>query len=375
MRCAGLRIAICVLTVYALLPASAQTARIASAPASSQVRAVSLLVRDGSFHSVELKREMKYRVYLPHVHSASARRYPVLYLLHGLYGDYRNWDTMTHLARYMAGREWIVVMPDAGDSWYTNSVSQADDRFEDYITKDLVREIDHRYRTIRERHGRAIAGLSMGGYGAVKFALKYPEEYGFAGSLSGAFDAARDLADQVPEYRDQLIKVLGEGDNPIRRTNDVFALLEKADPTQIPYLFVACGSADRFLRINREFVKELSARKIAYEYHETLGSHDWQYWDGALQPMLNALQLWLNARSCSTGGADLSTGSTNTPSFLIRFRICQIPSLSLSIQSRPIPGSNEDDCKGTPIQSNRWYNRRQNCSSCCAGKGGSSNVR
>jgi putative tributyrin esterase len=296
VRRAGLRTAICVLTVYALLPASAQTAGMAPARSSSQVRAVSPLIRDASFHSVALKREMKYCIYLPHAYSASARRYPVLYLLHGLYGDYRNWDANTHLARYMAGRDWIVVMPDAGDSWYANSATQADDRFEDYIAKDLVREVDGKYRSIRERQGRAIAGLSMGGYGAMKFALKYPGEYGFAGSLSGAFDAARDLADQVAEFHDQIVKVLGEGDNPARGENDVFVLLKRADPTQVPYLFLACGSADRFLRINREFVKELSAHRIAYEYHETSGGHDWQYWDSAVQPMLNALQVRLGAQ-------------------------------------------------------------------------------
>ena len=60
---------------------------------------------------------------------------------------------------------------------------------------------------------------------------------------------------------------------------------------------MACGSADRFLTINREFVSELSARKIAYEYHETAGGHDWQYWDQAVRPMLNALQLQLNTQT------------------------------------------------------------------------------
>jgi putative tributyrin esterase len=295
MRCSRLRIAVCALAMSALYPAAAQTTDESPAAASSQARGASPVVRDGSFKSVALKREAKYRIYLPHAYSASTRRFPVLYLLHGLYGDYRNWDTMTHLARYMAGRDCIVVMPDAGNSWYANSISQPADRFEDFIAKDLVVEIDHRYRTVRERQGRAVAGLSMGGYGAIKFALKYPEEYVFAGSLSGALDAARDLANQVAEYHDQLIKVLGKGDNPVRGENDVFALLKKTDPAQVPYLYLACGSADRFLKINREFVSELSARKIAYEYHETPGGHDWQYWDRAVRPMLDALQL-LNAQ-------------------------------------------------------------------------------
>ena len=126
MRLAGLRTAIFVLALGVLLPAFPQVTDKAAAPASSQARETSPLVHDGSFYSVALKREAKYRIYLPREYSASARRYPVLYLLHGLYGEYGNWDKLTHLHRHMAGRKWIVVMPDAGNSWYSNSVSQPD---------------------------------------------------------------------------------------------------------------------------------------------------------------------------------------------------------------------------------------------------------
>ena len=96
-------------------------------------------------------------------------------------------------------------MPDAGNSWYTNSVSQADDRFEDYVVKDLVQEIDHKYHTIPARQGRAVAGLSMGGYGAIKFALKYPEQYFFVGSLSGAFDGTFPPKLAVARYGEPMI--------------------------------------------------------------------------------------------------------------------------------------------------------------------------
>jgi S-formylglutathione hydrolase FrmB len=233
---------------------------------------------------------MKYRIYLPPDYAASAKRYPVLYLLHGLYGDYTNWDKLTRLSTYMAGRSWIVVMPDAGNSWYVNSVSDPRDRFEDYITKDIVAEIDRHFRTLATRPGRAVAGLSMGGYAAMKLALKYPDHYVFAGSMSGAFDAAENLADKVPEFHDQLIRVLGESDNPARIPNDVFALLKDADPSRLPYLYVTCGTADRFLAVNREFVKDLPARKIVYEYHEAPGAHDWQFWDEAVKFMLDKLQ-------------------------------------------------------------------------------------
>jgi S-formylglutathione hydrolase FrmB len=129
---------------------------------------------------------MHYRVLLPAAYEAGGR-FPALYLLHGLYGDYMNWDTRTRLEEYAKATNVIVVMPDADDWWYTNSATVPADKFEDYIAKDLISQIDKTFRTLRDRHARAIAGLSMGGYASVKFGLKYPDLFVFVGSLSGAF--------------------------------------------------------------------------------------------------------------------------------------------------------------------------------------------
>ena len=169
---------------------------------STSARNQNIFVRDALFHSASLGRDMHYRVLLPRDYTRSGR-FPVLYLLHGLYGDYQNWDTRTGLENYAKDLHLIIVMPDADDSWYTNSATVAADKFEDYIAKDLIAEVDEKYRTIRDSHGRAIAGLSMGGYGAVKLALKYPELFAFAGSLSGAFNAPQSLDSQRPEFPHQ----------------------------------------------------------------------------------------------------------------------------------------------------------------------------
>ncbi len=248
------------------------------------------LVEGAQFNSAALNREMRYRIYLPHNYAATTRRYPVLYLLHGLFGNSQNWDTLTNLASDVAGMDWIIVMPDAGDSWYTNSASVAQDKFEDYIAKDLVSEIDGKYRTIRDRHARAIAGLSMGGYAALKFALRYPGSFAFAGSLSGALDAARDLDSRVPEFATKLVEVFGAPGNRVRTQNDIFLLLPKTNAAELPYLYLACGTDDRFLSVNREFVAELSGRRVRYEYHETPGDHNWAYWDQEIRPMLSMME-------------------------------------------------------------------------------------
>lgn len=248
------------------------------------------LIQDASFHSDSLGRDGHYRILLPSDYS-SGGRYPVLYLLHGLYGDDRNWETRTGLKNYTRNLPLLIVMPDSDDSWYTNSATVPQDKFEDFIAKDLIAEIDGKYRTIREKRGRAIAGLSMGGYGAVKMALKYPELFAFAGSLSGALNAAQNLDTLRPDFRAKLLEVFGHDGSPTRAENDVFLLLEKTPgQTALPYLYLACGTSDSFLDTNRAFVLKLSSRKIAYEYHETPGGHTWEYWDSALLPMLQAMQ-------------------------------------------------------------------------------------
>jgi len=251
-------------------------------------------VEEATFHSASVDRDMRYLVILPHDYGAG-RSFPVLYLLHGLYGDYKNWDTRTGIETYAKEMSFLIVMPDADDSWYTNSATVPADKFEDYIANDLISEIERKYRTIRDRRARAIAGLSMGGYGAVKLALKYPDRFAFAASLSGAFNAPRDLDHLRPEFGARLLEVFGQAGNRARTENDVFLLRKIAQDD--PYFYLACGTADFFLDTNRALAAQLSAQQVAYEYHETSGGHTWEYWDSALNPMLQAAARHLESGS------------------------------------------------------------------------------
>ena len=276
----GLQILCLVLLLTAEIGLAQKTA---SVPSSENGK---IRVEEAVFHSVSLGRDMHYLVLLPRDYSGT-RRFPVLYLLHGLYGDYKNWDTRTHLEQIAAAYPWLIVTSDAGDSWYTNSATKPADRFEDYIAKDLISEIDRKYRTIPERRARAVAGLSMGGYGAIKLALKYPDLFAFAGSLSGAFNAPQNLDDLRPEFRAQLLEVFGKSGSATRTDNDVFLLLRNSHDN--PYFYVACGTGDFFLETNRALVARLSTLKIPYEYHETPGGHAWEYWDAQLTPLFQAV--------------------------------------------------------------------------------------
>lgn len=253
-----------------------------------------LTVKDVKFHSASLGRDITYRIYLPHAYAETNRRYPVLYLLHGIWGHFSDWDTESNLATYAGNLDLIIVMADAGNSWYVNSATVPRHKFEDYVAKDLIAYIDANYRTIRERSGRAIAGLSMGGYGALKFGLKYPDMFAFAGSMSGALNAPGDLDTRQVLFRKNLLAVFGPPGSATRKENDVYGLLKQADPAKLSYIYIACGKEDPFVEVNRSFVAQLDAQHVAHEYHESFGSHTWNYWDNAVREMLPVLMRALN---------------------------------------------------------------------------------
>jgi S-formylglutathione hydrolase FrmB len=194
-------------------------------------------LREAEFQSPSPHRKSKYRVLLPRGYSHSHKRYPVLFLLHGLYGDYTNWTTRTNLTAPTAQLDLIIAMPDAGNSWYVNSAGDPTARYEDFLVRDFVEEIDSHFRTIPERKTRFIAGLSMGGYAAVFMSVKYPELFSYAGGLSAALDAPLTLDERKPEFRERLSAAFGPHDSDVRHDADVFALLDKMDAKQLPSLF------------------------------------------------------------------------------------------------------------------------------------------
>lgn len=132
------------------------------------------------FQSKLVNTTLPYNVILPPDYRASrTTRYPVLYLLHGLTGHYSDWITHTNVADYSAQYRMIVVMPEGNNGWYTDSATIPTDKYETHILKELIPDVQKRYRTIEARYGRAIAGLSMGGYGALKLGLKFPDTFVF----------------------------------------------------------------------------------------------------------------------------------------------------------------------------------------------------
>ena len=150
------------------------------------------------FHSAAIDRTTKFNILLPRDYHDSTDRYPVLYLLHGLTQNYTAWG-LSNGAPFYAGLydDLIVVMPDAGNSWYTNWEEGEDgqaNNWTDHIVEDVINHVDWNFRTIARREGRAITGLSMGGYGALMLGLRNPDMFISIGTTSGALEYGRSAA-------------------------------------------------------------------------------------------------------------------------------------------------------------------------------------
>jgi len=245
------------------------------------------------FKSELIGKVLAYDVLLPRDYFKSNKRYPVLYLLHGLFGHHDDWITRTNLAEYAAGYDLIIVTPEGNDSWYIDSATVASDKYESYILRELIPDVDARYRTIKDRRARGVAGLSMGGYGALKYGLKHPDYFAFAGSMSGALDPAN-RNEEHPGFawdilRPSITSAFGPPNSPARQANDLHQIarnLTAANIASLPYLYFDCGLEDGFLPTNREFAEILIAKKIPHQYRQLPGGHNWGYWDRQVREVL-----------------------------------------------------------------------------------------
>jgi putative tributyrin esterase len=245
------------------------------------------------FKSELIGQVLPYNAVLPVGYAESNKRYPVIYLLHGLFGRYDDWVTRTNLAEYAARYDVIIITPEGHDSWYTDSAGVATDKYESYFIRELIPDVDGRFRTIKDRRARGVGGLSMGGYGALKYALKHPEQFAFAASISGVFDPAL-RTDENPGFawdilRPSITAVFGARSSQTRTANDLPQIARGLSASQIaslPYLYFDCGLEDGFLATNRELAEILLSKKIPHQYRQLPGGHDWGYWDQQVREVL-----------------------------------------------------------------------------------------
>jgi S-formylglutathione hydrolase FrmB len=226
---------------------------------------------------------------------------PVFYLLHGLSDDHSIWLRHTSLERYAARIPMLIVMPTTARAWYTNSSADPKRAYEDHIIKDVIPFIDRTFPTNKKREARAIGGLSMGGYGAIKLALKHPHLFASANSHSGALAPFRPTAAErsdnlgSPEFTNIF------GPSPRGSDNDPLALATKCPKNLRPKLRIDCGATDHLLNQSREFHTHLNSLNYPHDYEELPRTpppppprppnprppgHDWNYWDYTIQQAL-----------------------------------------------------------------------------------------
>ena len=280
--------------------------------------AQSLELRTVEFESPAVGRTMKYNILLPRDYDRSSERYPVLYLLHGLTQNFTAWG-LSNGSPYYAGLydDLIVVMPDAGNSWYVNWAPNADGRpnnWEDHIVQDVVNHVDWNFRTIARREGRAIAGLSMGGYGAITLGLRNPEMFISIGSTSGALEHARQAAARLRgEAEPRRQRRMSDEERAAaearrRRPNpligspgfssqverspegqeyatpedadayDPFLLIHQVPKAELPHIYIDCGTEDRLIAGAKELAGILLEKEIPFDYMQLPGAHNAAYW-------------------------------------------------------------------------------------------------
>lgn len=230
-------------------------------------------------YSASMKKNIKAVVIKPEGYS-NAEKYPVMYLLHG-YGDiYSGWIQKVPAIKELSDNyKFIIVCPDGNvSSWYFDSPVDPAWKYETYVANELVSYIDKNYSTIKDRKGRAITGLSMGGHGALYLAFRHQDVFGAAGSMSGGVDIRPfplnwSLSERLGKY----------SDNQKRwDDNTVLGLVHLLTPNSLK-LIIDCGTEDFFYNVNTKLHEQLLYSNIPHDYITRPGGHTWQYWANSVQ--------------------------------------------------------------------------------------------
>jgi S-formylglutathione hydrolase FrmB len=210
--------------------------------------------------------------------------FPVLYLLHGLSDDSTAWLRYTSIERYTAPLGLAVVMPQVQRSFYADEAHG--ERFFTFLSEELPEVVARFFRVSRRREDTFVAGLSMGGYGALKWALHQPERFAAAASLSGALDL--DVLTEDAWRRPLLDRVFG---GAVGAHDDLFALLDDADVDRLPSVYVGCGTEDHLYDGNLRFLDAATAAGVDVHVDLRPGEHEWGIWDAMIRDVLAWLPL------------------------------------------------------------------------------------
>lgn len=208
--------------------------------------------------------------------------FKALYLLHGLSDDHTAWTRWTSIERYAAECDIAVVMPCAHKSFYTDM--KTGDNYFAFVSDEIISIMEEMFPLSNKREDRYVAGLSMGGYGAMKLGLSCPEKFSAAASLSGALDVSRLIGN--PENT-RFVSIFDTSDES-RQKNDLFILADKLNKSSRPKprLYAWCGTEDFLYEDNVKFRDFMKKTDFEFKYEESPGEHSWHYWDIKIQTVL-----------------------------------------------------------------------------------------
>ena len=249
------------LILLALILACKETPTIIDKDSSIQIASISSSILD---------MDVNYSVYLPPSYE-SGGPFPVLYLLHGYYGNHLDWprngmrQIMDRELNSGNSTEMIVIMPDGMDSFYIDDFDERKLDYEQFFFQEFVPELESKFNIVKAKTHRGIAGLSMGGYGATTYGLKYHHLFSFAYSMSG-------------------VVFLDE------RFQNIFEIINSktsTELTQLPKIFLDCGTEDFLFDSNVYLSNFLTQKNIDHTFTKGDGAHEWSYWVNSLPTVFN----------------------------------------------------------------------------------------
>lgn len=214
---------------------------------------------------------------------------PVLYLLHGMNGNHSVWQRRTSIERYAAEYQLAVIMPSTDLGWYTDTTYEM--KYWTFIAEELPQICHELFPQLTQKREKTFAaGLSMGGYGAVKLGLRKPDQFAAVASLSGALALAESM-DSLLQLRSQAYweGIFGPLEQFKGSENDLIHLIETIDPSTAPRVFISCGTEDQLYPASEYAVDKLQKRKLDVTFESGTGDHDWNFWDQWIQRVLQWL--------------------------------------------------------------------------------------
>lgn len=240
-----------------------------------------MAVFHGSIYSKLMEMDTGLTVFLPDCPKNPQREYPVLYLLHGLEDNHDCWLQRTQIERYAAAHDLIVIMPEVQRSYYTDMTYGLP--YFTYISEELPSICQGMFPITKDPHKTYIAGLSMGGYGALKCAFRHPEKYGACASFSGAVDIRKAIENGTWALtKGETFAVFGNRLNPDDDLRQLTAKVVK-EKKSLPFIYITCGLSDPLYDANADLRKQMDFLHIPYVYEEWAGGHEWPFWDKSIQ--------------------------------------------------------------------------------------------